>query len=235
LEVLPVEGDRRTFYSCCCKKICKDCHVKCRQHDERCPLCRALPYKTDAEWLRRLRKHVDKGNAEAQNMLGGEYFHGGMGLQQNFKRAVQLFELAAAQGHAEAQHNLGFCYTQGQGVEVDHKTSALWFQRAAEQGHPQAQLNLGTVFYSGEGVAQSYDDAVKWFQLAAAQGHTEALFTLGACHANGQGVPRDLHEALRLFKRAAAKGHADAAAAVDMLQASRGGARRVTRKCAPFL
>jgi hypothetical protein len=229
LDVLPAEGDRQTFCDCCCKKICAECYVKCRQHDERCPLCRSAPSGSDAEWVRRVQKHADKGNAEAQNMLGDAYFQGGKGrgkgLQKSLKKALQLHELAAAQGHAQAQNYLGYCYDAGYGVKINYKTAAHWYRRAAEQGFPTAQYNLGAAFHSGRGVARSYDEAVKWWRLAAAQGDAQALYGLGECHANGHGVARDLHEALRLCKRAAAKGHAGAAAVVDKLLASLATAR----------
>jgi hypothetical protein len=219
LDVLPFENNKTTFYDCCCKRICTACSDKCRQHDERCPLCRATQFDSDPEFLRRLRKHVDKGNAEAQIVLGGKYFIGGMGLQQDLKRAIQLYEHAAAQGHAVAQDSLGACYARGHGVEVDYTTAALWFRRAAEQEYPDAQFNLGYAFYTGTGVAQSYEEAVRWYLLAAAQGQPGALYNLGVCHSNADGLPQDLDEALRLFKRAAAKGYAKAAAAVDTLEA----------------
>ncbi|KAJ1456135.1 hypothetical protein M885DRAFT_400793, partial [Pelagophyceae sp. CCMP2097] len=202
LDVLPIEGNRQTFYSCCCKTICTVCHVKCNEYDERCPLCRSPPPKSADEWLRRMQKHVDKGNAEAQIMLGSEYRDGGMGIQQNFKRAVQLYERAAAQGHAIAQSEIGFCYALGEGVKIDLKTAALWYRRAAAQGFPRAQCHLGNMFHNGRGVAQSDDEAAKWFRLAAAQGEPDALFNLGACYANGHGVPQDFDEALRFYKRA---------------------------------
>ncbi|KAJ1450512.1 hypothetical protein M885DRAFT_621580 [Pelagophyceae sp. CCMP2097] len=213
LDVLPIGGGQQTFYSCCCKRICTECCAKCRQHDQRCPLCRA-PTPTSAEELRWLQKHVDKGNAEAQFVLGDAYSSGATGLKQSFKRAVQLYERAAAQGHAPAQNKLGQSYTAGLGVQIDYKTAALWSRRAAEQGYPTGQYNLGQMFYHGKGVAQSYDEAARWWRLAAAQGHAHALFNLGACYGNGKGVPRDLDEALRLYKRAAAKGYAGAAAVV---------------------
>jgi TPR repeat protein len=161
------------------------CSDKCEQYDDRCPLCRAPATKSDAEWMRRLQKHVDKGNAEAPDVLGTEYRDGGMGLQQDYKRAFKLFERAAAQEHAEAMNNLGTCYDRGQGVKIDHKAAAQWFQRAAEQGYPNAQANLGGMFYAGKGVEQSYDEAVR---LAAAQGFPDALYNLGACHGNGRGT-----------------------------------------------
>jgi TPR repeat protein len=102
------------------------------------PLCRAPIPTSDAEVLRRLQKHVDKGNnAEAHIMLGCMYRDGDTGLPQNFRRAVQLFELVAAQGNARAQDKLGSCYALGQ----DHKTAVQWWRRAAEQGFPPAQYN----------------------------------------------------------------------------------------------
>jgi hypothetical protein len=67
LDELPIGG--ATFYDCCCKKICKECSDKCRQHDERCPLCRAPAPASEAEWVRRLQKHADEGNADAQMHL----------------------------------------------------------------------------------------------------------------------------------------------------------------------
>jgi hypothetical protein len=188
LDVLPVEVDRQIFYPCCCKRLCADCGGKCRECDTRCPLCRAPLPKSDAEWVRRMRKHVDKGNAEAQLMLGLTFKQGGMGLKQSHKRALHLFQLAAAQESASARTALGLCYENGEGVKIDHKAAAQWYRRAADQGYPLAQHNLGGMFYSGEGVAQSYDTAVKWFRLAAAQGYAGALYNLGVCYQNGDGA-----------------------------------------------
>jgi TPR repeat protein len=219
LDLLPVEANLRHFYECCCKKICSACSDKCDEYDTRCPLCLAPRHTSDAVWLRRLQKHVDKGHAEAQLQLGNKYNDGGMSLKKSPKRALQLYEHAAAQGHASAQYNLGIYYENGYSVKIDRKAATQLYQRAAEQGHPGAEFNLGVLFYNGIGVAQSYDEAARWYRLAAAQGHTEAIYLLGACHANGHGVPQDPDEALRLFKRAAAKGNAGAAAGVEHIGA----------------
>jgi TPR repeat protein len=219
LDLLPLPGaGTQSFYECCCKRICTECSDKCRQHDKRCPLCRAPPIKTHAEWLRRLQKHVDKGNADAQFQLAGKYYLGDKGIKQSFKRAFHLYELAAAQGHALAQYNLGTDFNNGYGVKIDHKAAARWYRRAAEQGYPLAQLCLGKKFYKGQGVAQSFEEAARWLRLAAAQDEPSALFNLGVCYENGHGVPEDDHEALRFYKRAAAQGHAEAAAQVELLE-----------------
>jgi hypothetical protein len=218
LDLLPVEFDRQCFYACCCKRICKECSLKWLQHDTRCPLCRA-PAPTSTEYLRRLQKHVDKGNAEAQFVLGNTYSHGAIGLRQNFKRAFQVYELAAAQGHVLGQNKVGHCLEVGDGVKIDYKAAAHWYRRAAERGYPGAQFNLGRLFLIGKGVARSDAEAVRWFRPAAAQGFGEALHNLGACLSNGTGVPQDNVEALRLFKRAAALGVPEAAEEVARVEA----------------
>ncbi|KAJ1461382.1 hypothetical protein M885DRAFT_611658 [Pelagophyceae sp. CCMP2097] len=217
MDLIPIEAERQKFYECCCEKVCKACFLKYVEYDTRCPLCRAPAYKSNAEWVRRVQKHADEGNMEAQVELGYAYRDEGGTLKKNFKRAHHWFERAATQGYARAQLALGYCYDRGCGVKIDHKTAALWYRRAAEQGLPDAQSNLGVCFSNGQGVAQSHDEAVKWFRLAVAQGHLDALYNLGGCHANGQGVPRDMGEALRLCKRAAAKGHAGAKAMADQV------------------
>jgi hypothetical protein len=216
-DLLP-PGDGATLYECCCKSICTACSKKCRQHDNRCPLCRTPAHTSEAEWVRRLQKHADKGNGEAQVMLGDAYRDGYMGLRKSPKRALQLYQLAAAQGHAGGQSHLGSCYESGQGVKINFKTAAQWYRRAAEQGFPHAQCRLAGIFHGGTGVAQSYDEAVKWWGLAAAQDEPDALFYLGACYQNGVGVPQDDGEALRCFKRAAAKGCTDSAEAAKELE-----------------
>ncbi|KAJ1450717.1 hypothetical protein M885DRAFT_447392 [Pelagophyceae sp. CCMP2097] len=215
LDLLPLGDRTQRFYACCCKKICKECASKCWQHDERCPLCRTPARTSNAEWVRRVQKHVDKGNSEAQAALGDAYRDGNMGLLKKSEKAVELYTSAARQGHPGGQNALGHCYEHGEGTKVDYKTTSYWYQRAADQGYPDAQCNLGTAFYGGKGVEQSDDEAVKWYRLAAAQGYPGALYNLGACHTNGRGVPRDYHAALRCFRRAAAKGHAGAQLKVE--------------------
>jgi hypothetical protein len=100
LELLPIAVERRVLYACCCKKICVVCAHKCDERDTRCPFCRAAACKSNAESMRRLQKHADKGHAEAQEELGSLFFFGRQGIEKNLKRAVE-------QGHHIAQCNLG--------------------------------------------------------------------------------------------------------------------------------
>ncbi len=52
------------------------------------------------------------------------------------------YRLAAEQGNAYAQFNLGFMYDNGQGVPKDYKTAVKWYRLAAKQRYAPAQYNL---------------------------------------------------------------------------------------------
>ncbi len=62
-----------------------------------------------AQATRLWRPLAEKGNAKAQNYLGGMY-HRGWGVAQDYQEAVRWWRLAAAQGNADAQNNLSALY-----------------------------------------------------------------------------------------------------------------------------
>jgi len=216
-DLLAVEGDEQTFYECCARTICTPCTTEHRLHDDKCPCCRALPTNSHGEAIRRLQKHVDAGLAEAQFVSGDVHFYGKLGLETDPKGAAMLYALAAKQGHAVAQAQLGSCYDRGTGVPADSKLAVRWYRRAAEQGVPRAQHNLGAMYYQGAGVAQSHGESMRWYKAAANQGHVDAICSVGSSYANGLGVKQDLPEAIRLFTIAAAKGRPGAAEEVERL------------------
>lgn len=98
----------------------------------------------------------------------------GQGVRQDFKEAARWYRLAADQGDASAQSNLGLLYANGQGVRQDIKEALRWYRLAADQGNAPAQSNLGFLYYKGEGVPQDYVQAHMWLNLAAAQGLKES-------------------------------------------------------------
>jgi TPR repeat protein len=56
-----------------------------------------------------------KGNAEAETLLGAQYWSG-EGVPRDHKEAARLYLLAANQGYARAQNDIGFMYGFGEGV-----------------------------------------------------------------------------------------------------------------------
>ena len=59
-------------------------------------------------------------------------------MEQDCSEATKWYRLAAEQGLAEAQYNLGHCYYNGIGVEQDYSEAAKWYRLAAEQGDEEA-------------------------------------------------------------------------------------------------
>jgi len=59
--------------------------------------------------------------------------------------AAKWWQLAAEQGHAGAQNNLGTLYAEGQGVTQNNVSAYLWFSLAAAQGDKGAIDNLDRV------------------------------------------------------------------------------------------
>ena len=74
--------------------------------------------------------------------------------------------MAAAQGYASAQFNLGIKYKYGHGVPRDPAEAVNWFRKAARLGNAYAQYNLGFMYFMGQGVAQDYTEAMAWYQPA---------------------------------------------------------------------
>ena len=90
----------------------------------------------------------------------------GEGVPENDAEAVKWYRLAAEQGHADAQFNLGNMYARGDGVPENDAEAVKWYRLAAEQGDAVAQYNLGVMYANGEGVLRSGAAAADWFYKA---------------------------------------------------------------------
>ncbi len=161
--------------------------------------------------------------SKAQTILGVCYILG-IGVVENDIEAVRLYQLAAMQGNAVAQCNLGGCYSNGVGglVKNEEETVRL-YQLAADQGNALAQNNLGICYATGfGGLVKNAEEMVRLLQLAAAQRNALAQYNLGICYANGIcGLIKDEVAAVRLLKLAAAQGHLKAIAALERFDSQR--------------
>src|SRR5208283_2747356 len=126
-----------------------------------------------------LNKPACAGDVEA----GIKAYQGG-----DYKTALSLLSMAAVQGNAAAQTNIGLMYYKGQGVSKDYEQAARWYEMAADQGYAAAQFNLGYMYDQGQGVLQDYKKAAAWYRLAADQGYAKAQANLGVMYYKGIGV-----------------------------------------------
>ena len=89
--------------------------------------------------------------------------------------AVKWYLLAAQQGYADAQNDLGVMYENGKGIAEDAIKAVKWYRRAATQGHSDAQYNLGFMYYAGSGVDQDDAEAIKWYHSPQSKVRTRNL------------------------------------------------------------
>jgi len=62
----------------------------------------------------------------------------GQGVPQDDQEAVRWYRLAAEQGHAAAQVNLGILYGKGLGVLQDYVQAHMWYNLAAARNQEDA-------------------------------------------------------------------------------------------------
>ena len=157
-----------------------------------------------------LRAMASRGSSVALNEMGVRYEFG-RGVARDEVKAARLFRLAADQGNADAQFNLGRMYKSGSdGIAQDDTEACRLYRLAANQGHARAQFSLGRMCEHGRGVPQDYAEAVRLYRLAADQGNAGAQLNLALMYENGQGVVRDEAEATKFYRLAASQGIAHA-------------------------
>jgi len=127
--------------------------------------------------------------------------------EENYEQAVYWFRRAAEQGHASAQFNLGWMYSQGRGLAQDYEQAVYWYRQAAEQGNVGAMVNLGVLYDRGHGVTQCHEQAVYWYRQAAEQENAVAQSNLALMYRRGRGVAQDNVRAVYWGKQAAEQGH----------------------------
>lgn len=130
--------------------------------------------KTDTDKAFALIEPVSKrGISDAQYALG-VFYHITSGHLDELK-AREMYELAAKQGHMEAQFSLGNSLEQGYyNAPINYEEAVKWYILSAEQGKISAQYSLGVCYERGRGVEQSIEMAIKWYQKAAKQGFSAA-------------------------------------------------------------
>lgn len=127
----------------------------------------------------------------------------GLGVKKDDGAALKYLRMAAENGVARAQNNLGNRYYYGNGLPQDYEEAVLWYLKAVAQNLPAAQNNLGEYYFYGQGVPQDYTKAAEWYAKAAEQGYADAQYNLGVCYDNGHGVPKNPAKAVEWYKKAA--------------------------------
>lgn len=73
----------------------------------------------------------------------------GLGVQQDYAKAMIWYQNAEAQGDDAAENNIGLMYYNGLGVPQDYAQAIGWFERAAAKGNDSSERNLGVIYLHG--------------------------------------------------------------------------------------
>jgi len=104
----------------------------------------------DARALRFLQAAVDLKIPDAEFMLGMLHLHGtASGVEQNTRKAIELWMKAAGRGHSEAQYEVGEMYEIGSSdIPFDAAKAIQYYIKAAENGNDTAKNRLSMIYVS---------------------------------------------------------------------------------------
>ncbi len=113
------------------------------------------------------------GDPEYQVLIG-EMYRRGLGVEKDQFRALSWHQKASAQGHADGTYHVAQFHLYGQGgVNRDPVRALAIFQSAADLGHWKAQYVISRAFATGEHVKQNYVEALKWLEISIASSKGE--------------------------------------------------------------
>ncbi|CAG5129534.1 unnamed protein product, partial [Candidula unifasciata] len=151
---------------------------------------------------------ADKGDQQAQVVLGTLYYQGGKGVQINHEQAYHYFSTAAQAGSGHALGYLGKMHSEGSPVVTQNNHTALeYFKKSADKKNHIGQTGLGMMYLNGLGVEKDTGKAFRYFSLASDQGSVDAQLQLGIMYFTGNGVRKDYKMAVKYFTMSSQNGH----------------------------
>ena len=101
-------GKHSVFNACCMKNICHGCNIAAQKRGMLdCSFCRTPLSDNDVAKVSMIQARVEKKDPAAIYHLGQTYFFGGLGLQKDMRKAVEMYTEAAKLGSVDALYSLG--------------------------------------------------------------------------------------------------------------------------------
>lgn len=161
-------------------------------------------------------KYVNENRENAEIFMADMLMYG-LGVEQDTKKAEEMFSRLAENGNVYAQ----FVMIQTHLVPVapSKKENEVGDVYAGVRKSTQGKLSKeqledlyqrGMKYYSGRGVSEDNKKAFEYFLQAAEGGHANAQYRLGQMYRFGWGVKKDMQKAREWFQKAAAQGQGEA-------------------------
>ena len=129
--------------------------------------------KSSAKAARLFKRAVELESVDATLRLGHMYEHG-YGVEQDAKKADELYRVAADRGLADAQ-NLYMKFLQNNGRKEE---AFRYNMMAAQQGHTESEFLMGLRCCIGLGTEKCLQESTRWHVRAAAKGFEKAINTM---------------------------------------------------------
>ena len=144
--------------------------------------------------------------------------------KKNIIAAIEHFNAAASQGHADAYYFLGRFYGLGDGVSIDYAISMDYYHKGASLGSAKCGYAIGLMTHTGTGVEKDEDAAKEYFKknyqvllLEAEKKDPVSMHILGTYFYYGFGVQRYIFTAIEWFLKASELGYSDSQYMLGMI------------------
>jgi len=197
-------GVRTVYLPCCGMILCKGCSIAEDFEIKRgnikpwCSLCRVPLHSSTKELIKRVEYRMKLNDANAFFKIGVTYRDGGMGLPQDFKKTLKLWNKAVELGSIDAHYNLAITYYNGEGgVAKDKKKALHHWKLAAIGGHEGARHSVGAFEeYNNRNMGR----AMKHYIIGARCGNNDSLKKVGEGYKSGHVTKDDYASTLRAYQ-----------------------------------
>ena len=136
----------------------------------------------------------------------GWLYYSGQIYEQNYEKAVENWEIAAADGNAKANYNLGFMYSQAVHFEKDQVKALPYLEKAAEKNYDDAKLLLGKIYLANEQVPMDIQKGLTYLnEIASTNG--EACYNIGVVYELPLYGFSDIQKAIPYFEQGGKLGY----------------------------
>ena len=143
----------------------------------------------------------------------GKMYNYGLGTEQNFCKAFEWFEKAAAAENKYAQYSLGSLYYYGNGTEQNFEKAFALYKKSADNGNAYGCYQASKMLESGIGTEIDTELSAEYFKKAYSgfllieknTDNADLQYRLGVMTLKGIGCDADIFTAVDFFKKSAEK------------------------------
>ncbi|MEM7280308.1 MAG: tetratricopeptide repeat protein [Pseudomonadota bacterium] len=162
-----------------------------------------------------LKPAAQQDNTSALVDLGHMYRIGNV-VPRDLHQAKDLYQKAANQGSAQAQHNLATLFWEFEEFK-DEPSAIHWYTQAVAQHYAPSYYKLGEIYRRGDKAHRNLTKALGLYLRGADLNEPYANTMLGYLYANGVIVKKDEDKAETYYRAGAELGHAEAQARLGVM------------------